>query len=139
MATYDWGTFGFHIPEMMVPAEGTDYEKWAVVACDQYTSEPEYWEEVEKIVGDAPSTLRLMLPEIFLNKPEEAEKTAAIRQTMDKYMKDGTLRKLAPGCMLVKRTAEGRSRLGLVIATDLGSYDFSKGSHSLTRATEGTV
>ena len=78
MATYDWGTFGFHIPEMMVPAEGTDYEKWAVVACDQYTSEPEYWEEVEKIVGDAPSTLRLMLPEIFLNKPEEAEKTAAI-------------------------------------------------------------
>lgn len=139
MATYDWGTFGFHIPEMMVPAEGTDYEKWAVVACDQYTSEPEYWEEVEKIVGDAPSTLRLMLPEIFLNKPEEAEKTAAIRQTMDKYMKDGTLRKLAPGCMLVKRTAEGRSRLGLVIATDLESYDFSKGSHSLTRATEGTV
>ena len=139
MATYDWGTFGFHIPEMMVPAEGTDYEKWAVVACDQYTSEPEYWEEVEKIVGDAPSTLRLMLPEIFLNKPEEAEKTAAIRQTMDKYMKDGTLRKLAPGCMLVRRTAEGRSRLGLVIATDLESYDFSKGSHSLTRATEGTV
>ena len=58
---------------------------------------------------------------------------------MDKYLEDGTLRKMAPGCMLIKRTAEGRSRLGLVIATDLEAYDFSKGSSSLTRATEGTV
>ena len=71
MAKYDWGTFGFHIPEIMLPKEGTDYSKWAVVACDQYTSEPEYWEQVEEIVGDAPSTLRLMLPEIFLGKCRE--------------------------------------------------------------------
>ena len=139
MAVYDWGKFGFHIPEIMVPKDGTDYSKWACVACDQYTSEPEYWEECEKIVGDAPSTLRLMLPEIFLGKEGEADKIKAIREAMAKYMADGTLQTLAPGAMLVKRTAEGRTRMGLVIATDLEAYDFNKGSTSLTRATEGTV
>ena len=61
MSKYDWSKFGLHIPQIMLPKEGTDYYKWAVVACDQFTSEPEYWEEAEKIVGDAPSTLRLCL------------------------------------------------------------------------------
>ena len=139
MSKYDWSKFGLHVPEIMLPKEGTDYFKWAVVACDQFTSEPEYWDKVEEIVGDAPSTLRLMLPELYLDKPGEAERIKDIRATMDKYLEDGTLRKMAPGCMLIKRTAEGRSRLGLVIATDLEAYDFSKGSNSLTRATEGTV
>lgn len=139
MAKYDWSKFGLHVPQIMLPKEGTDYFKWAVVACDQFTSEPEYWEKVEEIVGDAPSTLRLMLPELYLDKPGEAERIKDIRATMDKYLADGTLRKMEPGCMLVKRTAEGRSRLGLVIATDLEAYDFNKGSTSLTRATEGTV
>ena len=139
MATYDWSKFGLHIPEIMLPKEGTDYYKWAVVACDQFTSEPEYWEEVESIVGDSPSTLRLMLPELYLEKPGEAERIKDVRATMDKYLADGTLRTMAPGCMLIKRTAEGRTRLGLVIATDLEAYDFNKGSTSLTRATEGTV
>lgn len=139
MATYDWEKFGFHIPEIMLPREGTDYGKWAVVACDQYTSEPGYWEDAERIVGDAPSTLHLILPEIYLEKKGEDEKIAAIRENMKKYLQDGTLRKMPKGCMLVHRTAEGRSRIGLVIATDLESYDFNKGSSSLTRATEGTV
>ena len=139
MSTYDWEKFGFHIPEIMLPKEGTDYFKWAVVACDQFTSEPEYWEKVEEIVGDAPSTLRLMLPELYLDKPGEAERIKDVRATMDKYLADGTLRTMEPGCMLIQRTAEGRTRLGLVIATDLEAYDFSKGSNSLTRATEGTV
>ena len=139
MATYDWSKFGLHIPEIMLPKEGTDYFKWAVVACDQFTSEPEYWEKVEEIVGDAPSTLRLMLPELYLDKPDEADRIKAVRAAMDTYLSDGTLRKMEPGCMLVKRTAEGRSRYGLVIATDLEAYDFNKGSQSLTRATEGTV
>ena len=139
MATYDWSKFGLHIPEIMLPKEGTDYYKWAVVACDQFTSEPEYWEEVESIVGDSPSTLRLMLPELYLEKPDEAERIKAVRAAMDEYLADGTLRIMEPGCMLIKRTAEGRTRLGLVIATDLEAYDFNKGSTSLTRATEGTV
>ena len=139
MATYDWSKFGLHVPQMMLPAEGTDYYKWAVVACDQFTSEPEYWDKVEEIVGDSPSTLRLMLPELYLDGPDEADRIKAVRATMDKYLADGTLRTMEPGCMLVKRTAEGRTRLGLVIATDLEAYDFNKGSQSLTRATEGTV
>ena len=139
MATYDWSKFGLHIPEMMLPKEGTDYFKWAVVACDQYTSEPEYWEQVEEIVGDSPSTLRLMLPEIYLDSADEADRIKAVRAAMDQYLADGTLRQMEPGCMLVRRTAEGRTRLGLVIATDLEAYDFNKGSKSLTRATEGTV
>ena len=139
MATYDWSKFGLHIPEILLPAEGTDYYKWAVVACDQFTSEPEYWEKVEEIVGDAPSTLRLMLPELYLDGPDEADRIKAVRAAMDKYLSDGTLRKMEPGCMLIKRTAEGRTRMGLVIATDLEAYDFNKGSQSLTRATEGTV
>lgn len=139
MAIYDYETFGLHIPEMLIPREGTDFYKWAVVACDQYTSEPEYWNEVEEVVGDAPSTLRLMLPEIYLDKPGETDRIREIRASMDRYLSDGTLVQLPPGCMLVKRTAEGRSRLGLVIATDLEAYDFTKGSKTLTRATEGTV
>ena len=139
MATYDWSKFGLHIPEMMLPKEGTDYFKWAVVACDQYTSEPEYWDKVEEIVGDSPSALRLMLPELYLDGPDEADRIKAVRAAMDKYLADGTLRKMEPGCMLIMRTAEGRTRMGLVIATDLEAYDFNKGSTSLTRATEGTV
>lgn len=139
MAKYDWSKFGLHIPKIMLPKEGTDYFKWAVVACDQYTSEPEYWEKAEEIVGDAPSTLRLMLPELYLEKEGEAERIKAVRATMDKYLADGTLREMEPGAMFIRRTAEGRTRLGLVIATDLEAYDFNKGSQSLTRATEGTV
>ncbi len=137
--TYSWETFGFHIPEILVPAEGTDYYQWATIACDQYTSEPAYWEAVEALVGSAPSTLRLMLPEIFLGEPDEAERIRRIHETMNTYLTDGTLRALPPGCMLIRRTVEGRSRLGLLIATDLDRYDFRRGSHALTRATEETV
>ena len=80
MSTYDWEKFGFHIPEIMLPKEGTDYFKWAVVACDQFTSEPEYWERVEKTVGDAPSTLRLILPEANLKAPNVDEFIADVTE-----------------------------------------------------------
>ena len=139
MSNYDWGTFGLHIPKIMIPAEGTDYSKWAVIACDQFTSEPEYWDEVNQIVGDAPSTLRLMLPELYLGKPEEADMIVSIRETMQKYLDENVLRELPAGCVLVKRTCDGVDRLGLVIATDLERYDYSQDSQSLTRATERTV
>ena len=129
--TYDWSKFGFHIPEIMLPKAGTDYSRWAVVACDQYTSEPEYWEKAEAIVGDAPSTLRLMLPELYLEKEGEGERIAAIRANMKEYMASGVLEKLPAGCILVRRQAEGRSRLGLIIAVDLEAYDYNKGSQSL--------
>jgi len=136
---YNWNELGLHIPQIMLPKEGTDYSRWAVIACDQFTSDPAYWEQVQEIVGDAPSTLRLMLPEYYLGKPEEETLIREARENMKKYVEEGILRTLEPGCMLVRRTAEGRSRLGLVICIDLEAYDFHQGSQSLIRATERTI
>ncbi len=130
---------GICVPEIMFPAEGVDLSKWACVACDQYTSQPDYWEGCEKVVGDAPSTLRIMLPEIYLEKPGEDERIAAIRKTMDEYMANGTLRNLGQGFMLTRRTVDGKTRTGLVVALDLECYDYNKGSTTLIRATEGTI
>ncbi|MBQ2517279.1 MAG: DUF1015 domain-containing protein, partial [Clostridia bacterium] len=130
---------GICVPEIMFPAEGVDLSKWACVACDQYTSQPDYWEGCEKVVGDAPSTLRIMLPEIYLEKPGEDERIAAIRKTMDEYMANGTLRSLGQGFMLTRRTVDGKTRTGLVVALDLECYDYNKGSTTLIRATEGTI
>ena len=137
--SYTWNQLGLKIPQIMLPKEGTDYGKWAVVACDQYTSDPAYWQSAEEIVGDSPSTLRLMLPEFYLGKPDEEQRIADIRQSMRKYTEDGTLRTLPKGCILVKRTAEGRSRLGLVICVDLEAFDYRAGASSLIRSTEKTI
>ena len=137
--SYNWNQLGLMIPGIMLPKEGTDYGKWAVVACDQYTSDPSYWENVETIAGDAPSTLRLMLPEYYLGRPDEEERIAKIRETMKEYAANGTLRTLPKGCMLVRRTAEGRSRLGLVICVDLDAFDYRAGAKSLIRSTEKTI
>ncbi|MBO4385047.1 MAG: DUF1015 domain-containing protein [Clostridia bacterium] len=130
---------GVCVPEIMFPAEGVDLTKWACVACDQYTSQPDYWEGCEKVVGDAPSTLRIMLPEIYLEKPGEDERIAAIRKTMNEYVANGTLRNLGEGFMLTRRTVDGKTRNGLVVALDLECYDYNKGSTTLIRATEGTI
>ena len=134
-----WDKLGLRIPEIMLPKEGADYGKWAVVACDQYTSDPAYWQSAEKIVGNAPSTLRLMLPEFYLGKPDEEERIAAIRSSMESYVEKGTLRTLPKGCVLVRRSAEGRSRLGLVICVDLDAFDYNIGASSLIRSTEKTI
>lgn len=83
------------IPEIMMPREGTDLSKWAVIACDQYTSQPEYWAETDRIVGDAPSTLRLTLPEVYLEDADVASHIERIHKTMQQYVQDGTLRTLA--------------------------------------------
>ena len=73
--------FGISVPEILLPREDIPLEKFAVIACDQHSAEPEYWEETEKIVGDTPSSLRLMLPEAWLSRKEELE--PKINQTMD--------------------------------------------------------
>ena len=82
---------GIQIPEVLLPRGGTDLEKWAVIACDQFTSEPEYWRKVQAEVGEAPSTLNLVLPEIFLDQPGKDERIRAIQQTMRQYLADGLL------------------------------------------------
>lgn len=129
-----------HVPRILMPKKGVDLYKWSVVACDQYTSQPEYWEETERIVGQAPSTLRLTLPEVYLGEEGEEERTRQIHQAMEQYVSDGTLQELPAGFMLVKRSfGKGAARCGLVVEMDLENYEFAKGSHSLIRPTEMTV
>lgn len=127
------------LPKLLMPRDGLDLSKWAVIACDQYTSQPDYWEKADTYVGDAPSTLRLTLPEIYLEQPDVAQRTAAIQQTMTDYQQDGTLTEYTPGMMLVERTTASGTRRGVVLAFDLEAYDYNPGSQSLIRPTEKTV
>ena len=128
------------IPEIMMPREGTDLSKWAVIACDQYTSQPEYWAETDRIVGDAPSTLRLTLPEVYLEDADVASHIERIHKTMQQYVQDGTLRTLPAGAVLTERWSGGSApRRGIVLAVDLEAYEYTPGSASLIRPTEKTV
>ena len=122
---------------MLLPA--SSFEKWSVVACDQYTSEPEYWESVEEIVEGSPSTFRAVLPEIYLNGDISAH-ISTINKAMQSYLSDGVLCEAPAGFILVERTqSDGKNRLGLVGLIDLEQYDYDKSSRSPVRATEGTV
>ena len=128
------------IPEIMMPREGTDLSKWAVIACDQYTSQPEYWAETNRIVVDAPSTLRLTLPEVYLEDADVASHIERIHKTMQQYVQDGTLRTLPAGAVLTERWSGGSApRRGIVLAVDLEAYEYTPGSASLIRPTEKTV
>jgi hypothetical protein len=129
----------FRPADILIPKSG--FEKWSVVACDQHTSEPEYWENTRDIVGDAPSTLRLVLPEAWLGGEEDnARRVAAINARMRSALSGGLLRELPGALILVERTlTTGRTRRGLVGAIDLEKYDYAAGSESLIRPTEGTV
>ncbi|MCI9120682.1 MAG: DUF1015 domain-containing protein [Oscillibacter sp.] len=131
---------GFHPADILLPKEGTDMRKWSVVACDQFTSQPEYWQAVEDTVGDAPSTLRLILPEADLNAPDVEDRIAGINASMDRYLSDGLFRTLEDSLFYIERTqSDGKIRHGLIGAVDLEQYDFTPGSGALIRATEGTV
>ena len=136
MKTYP--DLGILIPEVYLPRPGIDLTKWAVIAVDQFTSQPEYWQQVEQIVGDAPSTFRLTLPEIYLEKSGEAERIQRIQATTHQYLDAGILQP-REGLIYVERTAGGKTRKGLMLCLDLECYDYTKGSTSLIRATEGTI
>jgi len=129
-----------HIPKIMLPRRGTDLFRWAVIACDQYTSQPDYWAETEKIVGNAPSTLRLTLPEVYLENAETTDRIEKIHRTMRKYVEEDLLETLPAGVILTERTSGGAfPRRGLVLAVDLEQYEYKAGSQSLIRPTEKTV
>ena len=114
--------------------------KWAVVACDQYTSQPEYWERVDQYVGDAPSTLRLILPESKLESDNVDEEIRKINATMEQYLQEERLRPVEDAMIFVERKlANGKTRLGLLGKLDLEEYSYEKGSGTPIRATEGTV
>ncbi len=126
------------IPEIYLPAENVDLTKFSVIACDQYTSRPEYWEKVEEEVGLNPSSLNMMLPEIYLDRNNDATK-AKINGTMREYVANGTLISIGKCFVYVKRHLESGVRHGLVLALDLEQYDYHSGSDSMIRATEKTV
>ncbi|MFO1372911.1 MAG: DUF1015 domain-containing protein [Candidatus Competibacteraceae bacterium] len=136
----NFAQIGLQIPTLLLPQPGVDLTKWAVVACDQYTSQPDYWERVETLVGEAPSTLRLILPEVYLGAADEAQRVQAIQEAMRRYLAEGVLVSQPPGLVLIDReTARGRSRKGLIVALDLEHYDFNAGAKTLIRPTEGTI
>ena len=132
----------FKRTDILLPSDGTNLSRWSVIACDQHTSEPEYWQELEQYVGDAPSTLRMMLPEAYLNR-YDSDRPAAVRkinETMEYYLDSGLFRTLSDSYVYLERTLPGGAvRRGLVGAVDLDAYDYAPGSASPIRATEGTV
>ncbi len=134
----NFSDIGVQTPQVFLPAAGVDLHQWAVVACDQFTAEPHYWRAVEALVGAAPSTLKLIYPEVYLDAPDAAQRIAAIGRTMDDYLQSGVL-VARDGPVYVERRVGGRTRHGLMLCLDLERYDYRAGSTSLIRATEGTI
>ena len=129
----------FKAGNILIP-KNVDMHKWSVVACDQYTSEPKYWEEVESIVGDAPSTLRITLPEIYLNDANVEERIKKINETMTEYLNEDIFTNLDDSMIYLERTqSDGKIREGIMGIVDLEDYSYEKGSQTLIRATEKTV
>lgn len=126
----------FNPADILLPKK--DFEKWAVVACDQYTSEPAYWQDVERIVGDAPSALHVILPEIYLSADNTA-RIDAVNTTMQAYLDGGVFDLFRNTMIYVERESNHAIRRGIVGLIDLEDYDYSKGSSALIRATEATV
>lgn len=117
-----------------------DYEKWSVIACDQFTSRPDYWEDVKSIAGDAPSTLKLIYPEVYLGKTDGKAVTESINSEMEKYLSGDIYDEYKNAFIYVERIqSDGKMRAGIVGAVDLDQYDYNLGSTSRIRATEKTV
>ena len=129
---------GVQIPQVWLPRAGVDLHKWATIACDQFTSQPDYWQSVEALVGEAPSTLHLTFPEVYLERPDADARIQRIQSAMQQYLAQGLLTP-HDGMVYVERRIGGKLRRGLVLALDLEQYDYNKGSRSLIRSTEGTI
>ena len=114
-----------------------DGTRWAAVACDQYTSEPQYWENAAATAGDSPSTLKVILPEVYLNETEE--RVPKINAEMEKYLRDVLVSHPDSMIFLERTQRDGVIRRGIIGIVDLEDYDYNRGSESLIRATEGTV
>ena len=129
----------FKPADILLPRD-CDLSLWSVVACDQYTSRPEYWQRVEDRVGRAPSALRLILPESCLEGPSVETDIMEVNNTMSRYLREGRFQDYPDGLFYVERTLDsGKVRRGLVGMADLEQYDYEPGAVSAIRATEGTV
>jgi len=121
-----------------LPRPGIDLRKWAVIACDQYTSEPHYWQRVAREVGDAPSTLNLIFPEVYLGAPDASARIHRVQDTMRSYLSGGVFDE-RDGALYVERSLGNRVRRGLMLELDLEQYDYGSKSASPIRPTEGTM
>ena len=115
----------------------TDPSSWAVIACDQFTSQPDYWKKAEEIVGDKPSTLNMILPEVYLSETET--RLPIINATMKDYEKNILVCHKNSMIYVERKQSDESVRQGLMLAVDLETYDYKKGATSLIRATEATV
>jgi hypothetical protein len=135
-----YAELGILIPEIYLPKADSDWNKRSVVACDQYTSQPAYREAVATHIEDQPSTYHLIFPEVYLGQDDGEQRIAKIQQAMNNYLQQGILENKGVGLIFLDRqTSHTSSRKGLIIALDLEQYDYSKGSQTLIRATEGTI
>lgn len=126
-------------PHILLPKKDIDMSKWAVIACDQYTSQPTYWEDLKRYVGDSPSSFHLIYPEVYLDQDND-QYIKKINQAMAKYLNENILNDLGSCMILVDRkTAYAERRLGLVLAVDLEDYSYEVGSKALIRASEQTI
>lgn len=125
--------------DILLPNDTVNYQKWSVIACDQHTSEGDYWHAVEDNVQNAPSTLSMILPEYYLGK-NDSERIEAINQTMQCYLDSGIFKTLPNAYIYIERKlSSGMIRRGIVGALDLEAYDFKKNAKTPVRASEATV
>ena len=130
---------GFYPADVLLP-EDADYKRWGVVACDQFTSDPKYWQDVADEVGDAPSALNLILPEAQLKSADVQKHIGKINSCMEDYLSQGIFKEYKDAMIYLERVqSDGCIRRGIIGKIDLEDYDYTPGSKSLIRATEGTV
>ena len=126
--------------DILIPKKGINYNLWSVIACDQYTSQLEYWDKVKELVGDNPSTYNIILPEVYLENEDVEDKIKKINETMNAYLNENLFETLHDTMIYLERTdSTGKVREGLIGMIDLDNYDYNVGSKSLVRATEKTV
>ena len=131
--------FGLSVPEILLP-KNIDVSSWSVIACDQYTQDLDYWKRAENAAAGKPSTLNLILPEVYLNSPDKPARIEKIRKTMKEYL-DGSVFEDPRNCMIYieRKTAFGRTRKGLIAQIDLETYEWKPFCKANIRATEATI
>ncbi len=135
----DTDQLGIIFPQILIPDKKVNKQKWSVIACDQFTSNEDYWIKTARTVGGSPSSYHIIVPELFLKSGDAGERIAHAKQTMRDYIEDGVLVSLPEGIVMVERETPHGTRVGVVLAVDLEQYDIDASKKPLIRATERTV
>ena len=133
-------SLGLAIPSIIMPAPEIDLHRWAVVACDQHTDNPHYWQKVKHIVGEAPSTLHLMVPEIYLDDPNLSQRLHNIADELRRYLQQGILQERGIMALLIQRTfSDGRIQQGLLMAADLERFAYAPNGYATILSSEKII